>query len=83
MERVLADCVFLQFYSSFFVICNSFVIVGNNAPSYTNLTFACNTKTLGSLYSHALLILAESTKSKNKVVHEQMFKDLSSGKCPV
>ena len=25
-------------------------------PFYTNLTFACKTETLGSLYSHALLI---------------------------
>ena len=28
-----------------------------HAPSYTNLTLACNTETSGSLYSHALLIL--------------------------
>ena len=28
-----------------------------HAPSYSNLTFACNTETLGSLYSHALFIL--------------------------
>ena len=28
-----------------------------HAPLYTNLAFACNTETLGSLYSHALLIL--------------------------
>ena len=54
-----------------------------HAPSYTKLTFACNTETLGSLYSHALLILTESTKSKNQLVHEQMFKDLSGSKCPV
>ena len=27
-----------------------------HAPFYTILTFACNTETLGSLYSHALLI---------------------------
>ena len=32
-------------------------------PSYTNLTFACNAETLGSLYSPALPILTESTKS--------------------
>ena len=42
-----------------------------HAPSYTNLTLACNTETLGSLYSHALLIPTESSKSKNQVVHEQ------------
>ena len=51
--------------------------------SYTNLTFACNTETLGSLYSHALLILTESSKSKNQVVHEQKFKDLLSSTCQV
>ena len=33
-------------------------------PFYTNLTFACKTKTLGSLYSHALLIPLKSSKSK-------------------
>ena len=53
------------------------------SPSYTNLTFACDAETLGSLYSHAVLTLTESTKSKNQVVHEQMFKDLPSSKCPV
>ena len=40
------------------------------------MTLACNTETLGSLYSHALLILTESSKSKNQVVHEQKFKYL-------
>ena len=34
-------------------------------------------------YSHALLILTGSSKSKNQVVHEQKFKDLPSSKCPV
>ena len=32
---------------------------------WNNLTFACKTETLGSLRSHALLILTESSKSKN------------------
>ena len=41
-----------------------------HSPFYTNLIFACKTETLGPLYSHALLILAESSKSKNQVVHE-------------
>ena len=45
-------------------------------PFYTNLTFACKTETLGSLYNHALLILLKSSKSKYQVVHEQKFKDL-------
>ena len=42
-----------------------------HSPFWTKLTFACKTETLGSLYSHALLILTESSKSKNQVVHEQ------------
>ena len=33
---------------------------------YPNLTFACDTETLGSLYSHALLILTESSSLKIK-----------------
>ena len=50
---------------------------------YTNLTFAYNTETLGSLYSHALLNLLKSSKSKHQVVHEQKFKDLLSTTCQV
>ena len=42
-----------------------------------------STLTLGSLYSHALLIPLKSSKSKNQVVHEQMFKDLLSSTCQV
>ena len=34
-----------------------------HSPFWTKLTFACKAKTLGSLYSHAQLIL---TKSSNK-----------------
>ena len=49
-----------------------------HAPLYTNLAFACKTVTLSSLYSHALLILTKSSKSKHQVVHEQKFKDLLS-----
>ena len=52
-----------------------------HAPLYTNLTFACKTETLSSLYSHALLILTKSSKSKHQVVHEQKFKDLLSSTC--
>ena len=47
------------------------------------MTFACKTETLGSLYNNALLILNESSKSKNQVVHEQKFKDLLSSTCQV
>ena len=49
----------------------------------STLTFACKTETLGSLYSHALLILTESSKSKNQVLHELKFKDLLSSTCQV
>ena len=45
---------------------------------YTNLTFACKTENLGSLYSHALLI-----PTKYQAVHEQKFKDLLSSTCQV
>ena len=41
------------------------------------------TETLGSLYSHALLILLKSSKFKYQVVHEQNFKDLLSSTCQV
>ena len=41
------------------------------------------TETLDSLYSHALLILLRSSKSKHQVVHEQKFKDLLSSTCQV
>ena len=54
-----------------------------HAPLYTNLAFACKTKTLSSLYSHALLILTKSSKSKHQVVHEQKFKNLLSSTCQV
>ena len=45
-------------------------------PITSKLTFAYKTETLGSLYSHGLLILTESPKSKLQVVHEQKVKDL-------
>ena len=46
-----------------------------HSPFSTNLSFTCKTETLGSLYSHALLILTKSSKSINQVVHKQKFKD--------
>ena len=45
-----------------------------NSSFWTNLACVCKTETLGSLYSHALLIPTKS-KSNNQVVHEQKFKD--------
>ena len=47
------------------------------------MTFTCKTETLEPLYSHALLILTKSAKSKHQVVHEQKFKDLLSSTCQV
>ena len=52
-----------------------------HSPFWDNLTFSCKTETLGSLYSHALLILTKSSKSKNQVMHEQKFEDPSSSTC--
>ena len=52
-------------------------------PFWTKLTFACKTETLGSLHSHTLLILTESSESNNQVVHEQKFKDLLNSTCQV
>ena len=37
-----------------------------NSPLWTNLAFSCKTETLGSLYSHVLLILTKSSKFKNQ-----------------
>ena len=49
--------------------------------------FSAKTETLGSLYSHALLIIAKSSqfrsKSKNQVVYEQKFKDPLSSTCQI
>ena len=45
-------------------------IVLIQCPTLSFLDFAC-----GFLYSHALLIPTKSSKSKNKVVHEQKLKD--------
>ena len=47
------------------------------------MTFPSKTETLGSLYSHALLIPLKLSKSKYQVVHEQKFKDLLSSTCQV
>ena len=41
------------------------------------------TETLGSLYSHDLLFVTKSSKSKNQMVQEQKFKDLLSSICQV
>ena len=54
-----------------------------HSPFYTNWAFACKTETLGSLYSHDLLLLPKSSKFKNQVVLKQKFKDLLGSKCPV
>ena len=43
-----------------------------HSPFQTNLVFSCKTETLGSLYSHVVLILPKSSKSKNQVGHDQI-----------
>ena len=45
--------------------------------------FACKTETLGSLYSHALLIPTKSYKSKNQMEHEEKFKDPLKSTCQI
>ena len=47
-----------------------------SSDSKSNSPFACKAETLGSLYSHAILILTKSSKSKNQVVYKHKFKDL-------
>ena len=59
------------------------LILSPTLSLYTNLTFACKTETLSSLYSHALLILLKSSKCKHQVVHEQKLKDFLSSTCQV
>ena len=49
--------------------------------NWAKLTFACKSKTFKSLYSHALLILTKSSKSKYQVVPEQKFKDPLNSTC--
>ena len=53
---------------------------GPHITSDSKSTFACKSETLGSLNSHAVLVLTESSKSKNQVVHEQKLKSLRSPK---
>ena len=62
--------------------CKGLLLVyeSNNQTNWATEAFACKTETLGSLCSHALLILTKWSKSKNKVVHGQKFKDLPSSK---
>ena len=52
-------------------------------PLWANWAFACKTETLGSLCSHALMILNYTSKSKNQVVYEQKFKDPTSSTCQI
>ena len=55
----------------------------HHSPFWVNWAFACKAETLGSLYSHALLIPTKSPKSKNKVIHKQKFKGPLSSTCQV
>ena len=56
------------------------VTPSGNRTILSTLTLT-QTETLGSIYSDALLIGTESSKSKSQVVHECKFKDLLSSKC--
>ena len=47
------------------------------------MAFARKTQTLGFLNSHALLILTESSKFKNQVVHEETFENTLGSLCQV
>ena len=47
------------------------------------LALAFKIETLGSLYSHALLIPTKSSKSKNQVMHTQKLKDVLSSTCHI
>ena len=73
----------LRLWVPYIVMLYWFPLQVQHYPFYTNLTFACKTETLVSLYSHALLIPLKSSKSKFQVAHEQKFKDLLSSKCQV
>ena len=54
-----------------------------HSPFWANWEFACKNETLGSLYSHALLILTYTSESRNQVVHEQKLKDPLSSTCQI
>ena len=53
------------------------------SDSESKIILSTLTETLGSLYSHGLLIPLKALKSKYQVVHEQKFKDLLSSTCQV
>ena len=55
----------------------------SSTPFWANWAYTCKTETLGSLYSHALLIPTKWSKSKNQVMHKQKFTDPLSSTCPV
>ena len=60
------------------------IITGLGVQSLTNwakLAFVCKSETFRYFYSHALLILVKSSKSKIQVVHEQKFKDPQTSTC--
>ena len=52
-------------------------------PFWATWKFIFKSETLGSLYSHALLILTYTSESKNQEVHEQKFKDPLSRTCQI
>ena len=50
-----------------------------HSPFYTNLTFTCKTETLGSLYSHTLLIIPKSSKNKREGEKDGTFRIFQTG----
>ena len=52
-------------------------------PLLSDLAILCKLRFELTLYTHALLILTYTSKSKDQVVHEQKFKDPLSSTCQV
>ena len=52
-----------------------------HSPFWVNWAFACKIESLGYLYSHAVLTLIKSSKSKNQVAHKLKYKDSLSSIC--
>ena len=87
--RILLECILVK-HKMTLVQCvigyatSLHLVMASDSKSNTLLSgLSCETETLGSLYSHALLILTESLKSKNQGVYELKFKDLLSSICQV
>ena len=75
IARSQAYLVFLSFFTLGIASLNS----GDNIFQFwTNLAFACKTETLGSLYSHALLILCKSSGDRSLTISPVAHAQISS-----